>query len=132
MELEFYTEDELETDWRLRAVFNYIKKYTGKNENEIKTALKAEDISKLTVRRKIKRLLYLRLIEDRKVKKNGFHRFYPTDRTEFNTIEQNLDRIQILADKLRQPLFSEYVKGVGELGVYSFGWHFRRRFLALD
>ena len=29
-------------------------------------------------------------------------------------IEQNLDRIQILADKLRQPLFSENVKGVGE------------------
>ena len=46
-------EDELKRDRYLRAVFNYIEKHTGENENEIKNALSDAGIcSELTVRRK--------------------------------------------------------------------------------
>ncbi len=115
MELEFYKEDELESDKYLRKVLNYIKNRHGRNENQIKNDL-AEDgtCSELTARRKIKRLLYLGLIEDRKEKKNGFHRFYPVDRTEFKRFDQILDRIGLLINRLDQPLLKEIVEGSDE------------------
>jgi hypothetical protein len=117
LELEREDEDENEvaTDRYMSAVLNYIKYHLGRNENEIKIALAKDGIcSELTTRRKIKRLLELGRIEDRK-EGNGFHRFYISDRNEYNRIAEILDDLYTLGQMLGNPNVSRFVATCYEL-----------------
>lgn len=115
LELEREDEDEVATDQYMSAVLNYIKHHPGRNENEIKIALAKDGIcSELTTRRKIKRLLELERIEDRKIG-NGFHRFYISDRNEYNRIAEILDDLWMFGQMLGNPNVSQFVARCSEL-----------------
>ena len=109
MEYKFEEEvDEIETDKYMQSVLHYIRDNPGRNENQIKSDLAKEGTcSELTTRRKIKRLLDLRLIEDRKIK-NGFHKFYLSDRSEYNRIREILDSIWQFGNLLEDPRISHW------------------------
>jgi hypothetical protein len=104
MDLRFKREkDEIQSDKYMKATRNYIKNNPGTNENQVKIDLAKRGIcSELTTRRKIKDLLELGIIEDRK-ERNGFHQLYLCDRSEYNRIDKILDSMWLFGNMLDDP-----------------------------
>ena len=99
-------QEEIQLDDYMIAIIHYIRDNSGKNANDITNAMDKKTCSRITTLKKIRYLLKLGIIEDRK-EGNGFHEYHLSDKSEFNRIEQILDRISLLDNKLEQPLFNK-------------------------
>ena len=98
--------EEIQLDQYMIAIRDYIRNNPDTNAVEIREAMDKKICSPITTLKKIKYLLDLGIIEDRK-EGNGFHKYRLSDKSEFNRIEQILDRISLLDNKLEQPLFNK-------------------------
>ena len=85
------------------AILNFIIKNPGQTENMVGKSMNDEgQCAKETTRKKIRRLMDLKFVEDRKSKANSFHKLYASDKSQYNLIYGELLDIEKFIDTMHK------------------------------
>ena len=92
------------------AIRDYIGDNLGTTENKIRIEMDKKQngqpsmCSPLTTRKKIKHLLELGIIDDRKEGNTYFHKLYLNDKSEFHRINKQLSKIEFFVNSMDEPI----------------------------
>lgn len=118
--LELSDKDKIELDKIDRAIIDYVTKHDGCTKNAVRTELNKKDkriSSPKTTNQRINGLIENKVLRyDKKGK--GFYQLHVTDNTPYLEIRKQIERIELFADKIYEPLkeLDKFSRGVGFVG----------------
>ena len=92
------SEENVPLSERQITILLYVTENEGQTENQIAKEMdERNECSRLTTRKELAYLVTMNYLEDRKAKANGFHRYYVSEKNQFNMIYLDLLGIRDIA-----------------------------------
>jgi hypothetical protein len=97
----FENDDEMDEDEK--AILKFIVDNPGITENKLAIEMNKKTCAPVTTKKKVRNLIRMVKVEDRRIKSSGFHELHASNKNQFNLISLELSQIKRIIDLMHEP-----------------------------